>query len=132
MPAEQHGSGKQHDPSVGSCKHGRGDEIECGIGVEEGVAWLIECPSVALRQAAQHWADDAEAADAVEQDTCHKPVEGIVGVALLLVQLFVHLVDAPREVELGAYHSANRYAENKEYGKFTFHHVWQGSVSSKH
>ena len=75
LPAEQYRCGKEHNPTVGGCEDGRGDEVEGGVGVEKGVGRFAPRPACRGRKRGEHGSNDGESADAIEQATGDEALE---------------------------------------------------------
>lgn len=101
LPAEEDGGGQHHADAVGGGQHGRGHQVQRGVGEEVGVVAI---------EGTHHGAYDGEGADAVEQDAggeaLRQPGGGVAGDEPL---------ETPVDVEHRARQSAHGEADDEQH-----------------
>lgn len=120
LPEEQHWGGQYHAQPVCRGEDGAADEVERGVGEEEGVVAL---------QGRDHWSQHRQGADAVEEDGRTESVAES-GFALAFRALVDESLEAPVDVEPRAEDAANGQCHNEEHGVLALGQVGDGGVEA--
>lgn len=154
LPAEEDGGSQEHGPAVGGGQDCRADEVEGGIGVEEGVGRFAPFPSCCWGEGGEDGAYDGEGADAIEEAARDEALNRAlwtflhggkgrgawgkriaVDVGILLSPAPCPLLfwfDAACKVEPGADEPADGEAEDEEHGELALCHIGKRRVHAEH
>ena len=132
LPAEEDRRGKQHNPSVGSSKDGRTDEVERRVRIKEGICRFAPRPACCWGKRRKHRTDDGERADAIEQTARHEALDTIIPLTFLGVEASIEAVNPSREVEFCTNQATKSKTQDEKDGELALRHVGQRRIHAKH